>query len=65
MAHAPSFQFARPGQTDRAASSETLSIAAELLLSRTRELVALRGRVRQLERECRAIIMSLLCDEQA
>lgn len=63
MAHAPSFQFAQPGQTVGPLPPNPVD-RGRLLLSRTRELIALRGQVRQLENECRVIIQSL-CDEQA
>jgi hypothetical protein len=36
----------------------------KLLLARTRELIELRGKVRQVEHECKAIIDSL-CEGQA
>lgn len=59
MQHSASFSFDPAEQpTGRTLPPKPLD-RGKLLLARTRELIELRGKVRQLEHECRAIIASL------
>lgn len=64
MDHPSSFTFGPAHQTAGRVLPPKPIDRGKLLLARTRELIELRGKVQQVERECRAIIASL-CDGQA